>query len=182
MSIQVYCNCNRPNTRQTAFARANGFDCPDCNRKLNPNPNAESYQNDDNAQDSPSSPTPNFLPPSPLSQHSSFPIPPDNYPHTLAELRDVPIFNTPDPPEIRQSTGEDEEPAQRSGGQRQHTPPVPVRSTSDPTATREDNQQDFDFAEDQDNAPTFSPIRNQTPWSSMTMRSITVLNNSTLPD
>ena len=92
MSSQVYCNCNRPNTRQTAFARANGFDCPDCNRKLNPNPNAESYQNDDNAQDSPSSPTPNFLPPSPLSQHSGFPIPPDNYPHTLAELRDVPIF------------------------------------------------------------------------------------------
>ena len=163
MSSQVYCNCNRPNTRQTAFARANGFDCPDCNRKLNPDPNAESYQDDDNAQDSPSSPTPNFLPPSPLSQYSSFPIPPDNYPHTLAELRDVPIFNTPDPPEIRQSTGEDEEPAQRSRGQRQHTPPVPVRSTSDPTATREDNQQDFDFVEDQDNVPTFSPIRNQTP-------------------
>ena len=88
MSSQVYCNCNRPNTRQTAFARANGFDCPDCNKRLNPDPNAETYQDDNNDQETPSSPTPNFLPPSPLSQHGSFPIPPENYPGTLSELLD----------------------------------------------------------------------------------------------
>ena len=163
MSSQVYCNCNRPNTRQTAFARANGFDCPDCNRRLNPDPNAETYQDDNNGQESPSSPTPNFLPPSPLSQHGSFPIPPENYPGTLSELLDVPIFDAPDPPEIRQFTGDDEDLAQHSREQRQHTPPVPTRSTSDPTATRQNNLQDCDLGQDHYDILPFSPTQNQTP-------------------
>ena len=87
MSSQLYCTCNRPNTRQTAFARVNGFNCPDCNRTLNPDPNAETYQENNSNQEEPSSPTPNFFPPSPLLE--VFPIPPpeeeDNNQHNSWE-------------------------------------------------------------------------------------------------
>ena len=37
----VYCACRKPNTRQTAFARANRFSCPECERTLHPDPSAE---------------------------------------------------------------------------------------------------------------------------------------------
>ena len=146
MSSQVYCTCNRPNTRQTAFARANGFDCPDCNRRLNPDPNADTYQENNNTQETPSSPTPNFLPPSPLSQYGSLRIPPDNYPNALSELLNERIFDAPDPPEIRQLPEDDEEVNRHnSREQNQHTPPIPVRSTSAPPATRLENREELNL-------------------------------------
>ena len=138
MSSQLYCTCNRPNTRQTAFARANGFDCPECNRTLNPDPTAESYQGNNNNQEQPPSPTPNFFPPSPLSEHGNFPIPPDNYPNALAELLEERIFDTPDPPagSTPPPAEEEEEDQHNDQNQEEEAPLVPIRSSSAPPATR----------------------------------------------
>ena len=40
----VHCTCQTPNTRQTAFARANGYICPDCGRTLGLEPSTRTGQ------------------------------------------------------------------------------------------------------------------------------------------
>ena len=66
---EVYCVCKKPNTRQTAFARANKFACPDCGRTLNPDPSAETNPQRTN------------------TELTGRPLSPDSYPSTLSALR-----------------------------------------------------------------------------------------------
>ena len=77
----MYCTCKKHNTRQTAFARANKYACPDCGRTLNPDPNAENDQQTDT-----------LIPNRPLS--------PDSYPTTLSALRSNRGF-TPPPSQLQ---------------------------------------------------------------------------------
>ena len=46
----VYCTCQTPNTRQTAFARANKYICPDCGQTLSPNPSTRIGQQQQNIE------------------------------------------------------------------------------------------------------------------------------------
>ena len=78
---EEYCTCKKPETRQTAFARANKYACPDCGRTLNPDPNAENEQQTDT-----------LIPSRPLS--------PDSYPTTLSALRSNRGF-TPPPSQLQ---------------------------------------------------------------------------------
>ena len=75
---EAYCVCKKPNTRQTAFARANKFACPDCGRTLKPNPSAETNPQRTN------------------TELTSRPLSPDSYPSTLSALRSTRGF-TPRP-------------------------------------------------------------------------------------
>ena len=78
---EEYCTCKKPETRQTTFARANKYACPDCGRTLNPDPNAENDQQ-----------THTLIPNRPLS--------PDSYPTTLSALRSTRGF-TPPPSQLQ---------------------------------------------------------------------------------
>ena len=79
---EEYCVCKKPNTRQTAFARANAFACPDCGRTLNPDPSAQV-----NPQGTSTEPT-------------NRPLSPDSYPSTLSALRSERGF-TPPPSQLQ---------------------------------------------------------------------------------
>ena len=79
---EEYSVCKKPNTRQTAFARANAFACPDCGRTLNPDPSAEV-----NPQGTSTEPT-------------NRPLSPDSYPSTLSALRSERGF-TPPPSQLQ---------------------------------------------------------------------------------
>ena len=46
----VYCTCQTSNTRQTAFARANKYICPDCGRTLGPEPSTRTGQRQQNIE------------------------------------------------------------------------------------------------------------------------------------
>ena len=165
MSSQLYCTCNRPNTRQTAFARANGFNCSDCNRTLNPDPNAETYQIDNSNQEEASSPIPNFFPPSPLSEHGSFPIPPNNYPNALAQLLGERSFDPPEQP--AEEEGEDQFDDQN---QEEEAPLIPIRSSSAPLSSRRVNWDEIDTQANQEDDEWPSPpqIQNPSPYQART--------------
>ena len=75
---EVYCACKKPNTRQTAFARANRFSCPECERTLNPDPSAETNRRQPN------------------TELTDRPLSPDSYPSTQSALRSTRGF-TPRP-------------------------------------------------------------------------------------
>ena len=47
---EVHCTCQTPNTRQTAFARANKYICPDCGQTLSPNPSTRIGQQQQNIE------------------------------------------------------------------------------------------------------------------------------------
>ena len=105
MSDQAYCSCARPNTRHVAFARSNGYNCPQCNRILNPDPNSPPYQEENQGTDQPPSLIPNILPsPLPLAGN---------------EVSLSPV-DFPDPPSIL------------SGGRGSTSPPIPVRAPVTP--------------------------------------------------
>ena len=136
MSDQRYCTCARPNTRQTAFARANGYRCPKCDKTLNPGPNSAPYREDNRGQEDPPSPRPNFFPTSPLSEHANAPIPPDNYPNSLSVLRRERIFDTPNPPSnLLPTTGDEFIPyIDPDSVHNEDGPTIPIRSSSAPPA------------------------------------------------
>ena len=77
-----YCCCKRRNTRQIAYARANAFDCPDCGKRLDPDPPAETARDNTEAASGALEPV-------------SRPLSPDSYPSTFSALRSEQSFTPP---------------------------------------------------------------------------------------
>ena len=90
-----YCHCKRPNTRQIAYARADAFECPDCGKRLDPDPTAETARENTETASGALEPV-------------SRPLSPDSYPSTFSALRSEQGF-TPPPsatPALHQGTAQ----------------------------------------------------------------------------